>query len=133
MTTQRQNEQLAESPAPVSSGLVISIQQPWAYAILKLGKDIENRTWPTKVRGRVLIHAGKKRDTGGEYWLNQQGIYIPFGEASYTGGIVGSVEIVDCVQKSDSKWFFGQYGFVLRNPQLLPFQPCRGQLGFFRI
>lgn len=113
--------------------IALSIQQPWAYAILKLGKDIENRTWSTKVRGRVLIHAGKKRDTCGEYWLNQQGIYIPFGETNCTGGIIGSVEIVDCVTQSDSQWFTGPCGFVLRNPEILPFQLYRGMLGFFEV
>jgi len=48
------------------------------------------------------------------------------------GGIVGSVEIVDCVTVSDSPWFDGRYGFVLRNPEPLPFRPMRGALGFFR-
>ena len=113
--------------------LALSIQQPWAYAILKLGKDIENRTWPTKVRGRVLIHAGKRYDTGADLWFRQQGIYIPLGESSYTGGIIGSVEIIDCVQESDSEWFFGPYGFVLRDPMPLPFQQVTGQLKFFKV
>ena len=35
----------------------LSIRQPWAWLILHGGKDIENRTWATKLRGRVLIHA----------------------------------------------------------------------------
>jgi hypothetical protein len=47
------------------------------------------------------------------------------------GGIVGSVEIVYCVTGSDSPWFMGPYGFVLRNPIILPFQPCKGALKFF--
>ena len=37
--------------------LALSIRQPWAWLILNGGKDIENRSWPTKVRGRVLVHA----------------------------------------------------------------------------
>ena len=39
--------------------LALSIRQPWASLILNAGKDIENRCWPTKVRGRILIHAAK--------------------------------------------------------------------------
>jgi len=64
----------------------------------------------------------------------------------HRGGIVGSVEIVDCVSEApwldngrDSKphtmypeWFAGPWGFVLRNPQPLQFRPCRGALGFFK-
>ena len=37
--------------------IAISIRQPWASLILKCGKDIENRSWPTKFRGRILVHA----------------------------------------------------------------------------
>ena len=37
----------------------LSIRQPWAWLILNAGKDIENRSWYTSVRGRVLIHASK--------------------------------------------------------------------------
>jgi hypothetical protein len=48
------------------------------------------------------------------------------------GGIVGAVEIADCVTASPSPWFMGGYGFVLRHPQVLEFRPCRGALKFFR-
>ena len=37
----------------------LSIRQPWAWLIIHGGKDIENRCWPTKFRGRMLIHAAK--------------------------------------------------------------------------
>lgn len=50
---------------------------------------------------------------------------------SHLGGIVGMVEITDCVSTSQSSWFYGQYGFVLRNPVALDFIPCKGALGFF--
>lgn len=61
------------------------------------------------------------------------GVECPNKQALPTGGIVGSIEIVDCVVKSNSRWFFGRYGFVLRNPIMLPFMPVRGQLGFFEV
>lgn len=35
----------------------LSIKQPWASLIAHGIKDIENRTWATKYRGKVLIHA----------------------------------------------------------------------------
>jgi hypothetical protein len=37
----------------------LSVRAPWWWYILHGGKDIENRDWPTRVRGRVLIHASK--------------------------------------------------------------------------
>jgi hypothetical protein len=35
---------------------VLSIRQPWAWAILEAGKRVENRSWNTKFRGEFLIH-----------------------------------------------------------------------------
>jgi hypothetical protein len=109
----------------------LSIQQPWAWAILHAGKDIENRNWYTNIRGRVLIHAGKRLDQEGLDYLRFAGIKTP--PTFELGGIVGSVEIVDCVRKSDSKWFYGLFGFVLKDPRPLPFMAVRGQLGFFEV
>lgn len=37
----------------------LSVKQPWAWAIIHAGKDIEKRTWRTDYRGPLLIHAGK--------------------------------------------------------------------------
>ena len=117
----------------------LSIRQPWAYMILHCGKDIENRDWSTGYRGRVLIHASKGM-TRNEWisawdWAKDMGLSIrpPPIAIIERGGIVGSVEIVDCVTDSDSEWFCGTYGFVLRNPIILPFKPYKGQLGFFEI
>ena len=59
------------------------------------------------------------------------GLKVPRRDELPLGGIVGAAEIVDCVTRSDSPWFFGKFGFVLRNVKPLPFEPCRGQLGFF--
>ena len=40
----------------------LSIQQPWCWLLAAGHKDIENRTWSTRFRGRVLLHAGKRID-----------------------------------------------------------------------
>lgn len=37
---------------------VVTVRQPWAWAIVHSGKLIENRTWLTHYRGPVAIHAG---------------------------------------------------------------------------
>lgn len=120
--------------------IALSIRQPWAWLILNAGKDIENRDWPTSRRERILIQAGKGM-TRDEYagaldtidYAGRTDIILPAFDALERGGIVGSVDLVDCVQESESKWFFGRYGFVLRNPEPLPFVPYKGQLGFFEI
>lgn len=35
----------------------LSVKQPWASLIVCGAKDVENRTWTTPYRGRLLIHA----------------------------------------------------------------------------
>jgi hypothetical protein len=118
----------------------LSIRQPWAYFILHVGKDIENRNWHTNFRGRCLIHAAKGMTDHdfSDAWEFAEGILhrrLPMlhdGDMP-RGGIVGSVEIVDCVTEHASPWFAGVYGFVLRNPIALPFRPCRGALNFFDV
>jgi hypothetical protein len=40
----------------------LTVQQPWAYAITVGAKTVENRTWTTRYRGPLLIHAGKTVD-----------------------------------------------------------------------
>ena len=110
----------------------ISIRQPWAWLIVHGGKDIENRSWKTNFRGRVLIHASKGM-TRVDYETAGMFAPLPAFEELQSGGIIGSVEIVDCVQQSESPWFFGPYGFVLRDPQRCPFRPMKGALGFFEV
>lgn len=119
--------------------IALSIRQPWAWLILHGGKDVENRQWPTKYRGRILIHASKgvtraEHEDAEDFALCRRGVRpspFPKWKDYPLGGIVGEVEIIDCVTASDSPWFVGAFGFVLRNPKVLPFTPYRGALGFF--
>ncbi|MCT9624304.1 ASCH domain-containing protein [Pseudarthrobacter equi] len=36
----------------------MTIRNPWAWAIINGGKDVENRSWQTDYRGPLYIHAG---------------------------------------------------------------------------
>jgi hypothetical protein len=135
---------LTRNPNRVERGdlpkLALSVRQPWAHAILHFGKDIENRVWAgnnpgRKMRGRVALHAsaGMTRDEYDEAraFIDARGWTCPGPSALLRGGIVGDVEIVDAVTRSDSLWFFGPVGLVLTNPRWCPLIPCRGALGFF--
>jgi len=119
--------------------LALSIRQPWAWLILYAGKDIENRDWPAKYRGPFLIHASKgmTRDEyeNGVNTLEEirPSLVLPPFEDLPRGGIVGSAVLADCVRESDSPWFFGEFGFVLRDATPLPFRPYKGALGFFQV
>lgn len=121
----------------------LSIRQPWAWAILSAGKDVENRDWPTKFRGPVCIHAGKGMTPGevsefsevlGDLRLDgkvDRSLTGPHYASLPRGGIVGTAEITTCIEASTSPWFFGRYGFTLANVRPVEFIPCKGALGFF--
>ena len=114
----------------------LSIRQPWAWLIVNGFKDIENRTWSTRYRGRVYVHAGR-RIVPDDYpeqraYIRESGIVIP--EELPRGAIVGEVSITDCVAVSPSPWFCGPYGFTLTDPLAYPVPiTYRGELGFFRV
>jgi ASCH domain len=110
----------------------LSIQQPWGHLIASGQKDIENRDWPTRFRGRFLIHVGKRIDIDFDA-RDFPGMALQMPPVLDAGGIIGEAEIVDCVTKSTSPWFFGKFGFVIRNAKLLPFRPYRGALRFFDV
>lgn len=101
----------------------LSIKQPYPHHIFHDGKDVENRDWATKGRGWFLIHAGVSKSELDRD--DEADMAMP------RGGIVGAARIVDCVTDMDSMWFFGRYGFVLRDAIPIPLVPCKGMLGFF--
>jgi hypothetical protein len=113
----------------------ISIQQPWAWAILHAGKRIENRSWSTRWRGPLLIHAGKAWSSSQEgdrrYLISCFGLDVPQGLP--LGGIVGLCDLVDVITASPDRWFEGPFGWVLDNVEPLPFRPYRGALGLFEV
>jgi len=115
----------------------ISIKQPWAWLICAGHKDIENRTWPTRQRGVVLIHSPKTADMEAREVLREMidlGLIpkIRFPLLYNFSGIVGAAEIVDCVAEHHSPWFFGPFGFVLKNQTLFTETiDCSGALGFW--
>lgn len=94
----------------------LSIKQPWASLIAHGIKDVENRSWRTKFRGRIYIHASA-------YKANQ-GAPIPLTFGHYDllkelngdladelcdgtlvrSAIIGEVDVVDCVINYDSIW-----------------------------
>lgn len=113
----------------------LTIRQPWAWLIVNGYKDIENRSWKTNHRGTFWIHAGKSFDHMGYVTVmhTHPDIPLPAPDEFPMGGLVGTVDIEDCVESSDSPWFTGKYGFVLKNPTKVPLIPYRGQMGFFNI
>ncbi|RYF10502.1 MAG: ASCH domain-containing protein [Flavobacteriales bacterium] len=98
----------------------LSIKQPWASLIATGIKDIENRTWATKYRGRIYIHASGKLafdslanqlttdqlDAVAKHNLESYPKNIILSAVKYclTSAIIGEVDIVDCVLGHTSVW-----------------------------
>jgi hypothetical protein len=109
-------------------GKALSIRQPWAWAIVEGFKEVENRSWSTRYRGPLFIHAGLQEDHLGWLDLDRRGIDFP--EEVEHGGIIGIVELVDCVEGHKSRWAMdGCYHWLLESTRSLPFLPMQGRLG----
>ena len=128
----------------------ISLWQPWAWAITHAGKDVENRTWPTRYRGPLLIHAAKRRNTEDEIKdfidllkeiYDAAGLMkilpvpaIPHLLALPKGGIVGKMNVVGCRRGVESPWAFKeQFQWSIEDAKPLPFKAYSGERGFFEV
>ncbi len=87
----------------------ISLLEPWATMVRLGAKHIETRSWNTKYRGRLAIHAskGKKFVTGPNKVINVwpfSGILTEDPEMTYKGFpygcIVATCDLIDCVKMS---------------------------------
>lgn len=74
---------------------VLTIKQPWATLIMQGNKRFEFRSWQTKYRGDLLIHAGKGIDKEA---MKRLAKYLP--EELPYGKILGKVKLVDCIKMS---------------------------------
>lgn len=114
----------------------LSIRQPWAYAILHCGKDIENRPWTTSFRGPFCIHAAKgyQKDEyaeAAEFIEKISGKVVPPIDELPRGGIVGKARLSGTIRESESPWFVGKIGFILKDVQPVEFIAVRGVLNIF--
>lgn len=121
----------------------LTVKQPWASLIALGLKDVENRTWKTNYRGRILIHAGMTAAEGGwkalnkaqiESTVNMKGRLFDDNGRMPKGAIIGSVEIVDCVQNYPSIWAEqGVWNWVLKNPVMFdePITGVKGKLSLW--
>lgn len=72
---------------------VLTIKQPWATLIMQGDKRFEFRSWQTKYRGDLLIHAGKGIDKEA---MKRLAKYLP--DEIPLGKILGKVTLVDCIR-----------------------------------
>lgn len=117
---------------PSVERLTLSVQQPWAWLLVHGFKPLENRSWSSRFRGVLNIHAGKRIDREGWDWVRQQFPEIPIPDQLEVGGVVGTVLQTGCVTTHPSPWFFGPFGHVMTAGEPCALRSCRGTLGYFR-
>ena len=132
---------------PAAFPLALSIRQPWAWLIVNGFKPIENRDYRTNYRRPFFVHAAKTMTLDDHeaclLFLRSIGLLgrmiegrrliVPAYTELERGGIVGSARVTGCVDRSDSPWFTGKYGYELADAKPLPFVACNGMPGFFRL
>lgn len=136
---------------------VLSLSQPWATLVAIGAKTIETRSWPTRYRGPLAIHAAK----GFPAWAKEycrDSDFIDALELAYPdthidhiikalplGAIVATCTLDDCFlfahesvaaigepERSFGNYDFGRYGFRLGNIRQLDAPiPARGALGLW--
>lgn len=122
----------------------LTVKNPWAWAIIHGGKDVENRSRPTKHRGQLYIHAGKGWSQEGIQFLRRRGTNAASGFTD-AGKVIGTVDVIDCHHSDDcnadtelaacTEWALpDHYHWVLANPRPLatPF-PETGKLGLWNL
>jgi hypothetical protein len=103
----------------------LTVKQPWAHAIIHLGKNVENRSWRTSYTGPLLIHAAASAPLRLPLPVMSPVKY----EDLVRGAIIGVVELVDCVRDAKSKWAEpGQWHWLLRNARPIGPVRCAGRL-----
>ncbi len=120
--------------------LALSVRQPWAWAIIHGGKVIENRSLGAiksggMTTGRICIHAAsglKENEYRWGVWrLQRHGVTCPRPDELPRRAIIGTVDVIDIIDRSESEWFGGPWGLVLANPRPVPVIPAKGELGYF--
>lgn len=122
---------------------VLTIKQPWATLIAEGLKEYEFRTWSTKYRGDILIHAGKSIDRKAMDRFKCYNFKYP------TGCIIAKAKITDSIYVDDDfvssvgttnplvykgiieKGNWEGYGFKLENIKKISPVYVNGKLGLW--
>jgi hypothetical protein len=116
----------------------LTIRQPFAWAVIYGGKDVENRGWRTSYRGPLVIHAAREPDpAAAEDVLRTIADPVLLGHPAAAwqarGAFIGLVFLAEIRADSPSPWAMaGQYNWVLEFPAPIdPPVPARGRPGLW--
>ena len=73
----------------------LTVQQPWAWAIIHGGKDIENRTQAWSYRGPLAIHTSRQESAEGYADCRAITGNAPGPSQIVLGALIGVVDLID--------------------------------------
>ncbi|MDD2377145.1 MAG: ASCH domain-containing protein [Clostridia bacterium] len=125
---------------------VLSLLEPWASLVKEKIKCVETRSWKTKYRGELYIHASKRKVTKKDARVNNLVDLLENNEFKY-GHIIAKCNLVDCIYMDDEyintiqkkkfesmcgRYTIGRYAWILDDIEILenPIE-TKGQLGIW--
>lgn len=126
---------------------VLSLLEPWASLIKENVKRIETRSWKTKYRGELYIHASKRKLTKKDLVTHSDQLKLLKNVDFKYGYIIAKCKLVDCkimteelienVKHNNNEYIsgvykVGRYAWILENVEILesPIE-AKGQLGIW--
>lgn len=121
----------------------ITIKQPFATLIAEGLKEYEFRTWKTKYRGEILIHAGKGINKKAMEKFKHLNLEYP------SGCIIAKANLAECIEINEEQRKILQeknplvyssiikntewngYGFQLKNIKKITPLPAKGKLSLW--
>ena len=126
----------------------LTLWQPWASLVASGVKRIENRPWAPPawmLNETFAIHAGLRYDRDSAATAEELGGYpLPKSECP-RGAIIATCSLIAVARsaeeavrfadgdRSQERWFFGPYGWVLDDIEAIDPVPCRGFQGLWNI
>ena len=122
----------------------ITVDPVWAWVIFRRIKPVENRTWRTRHRGELAIHAGQgtpERNREARALLESLGYRVP--ETLPTGAVVALATLGDCLSidelrrvdppLADNAFCSGPFCWILKNVRPIEPIPCAGKQGLWNF
>lgn len=125
----------------------LTLTQPWATLVAKLQKGWETRSWSTRYRGLIAIHAAKGFPRRAQQMSQEEPCLTATNcppEDFPRGSILCIVQIINCVptegvRVTPNEVAFGDFGpgryaWQLKHLSSLQYPiPCKGMLGLWTI
>jgi hypothetical protein len=127
----------------------LSLLEPWASLIKEKVKHIETRSWATKYRGELYIHASKRKLTKNNLIEYKEQLDLLKDKEFKYGYIIAKCKLIDCKYMTDElieevkrnhneyicgEYKVGRYAWMIKDVEILEKPiPAKGQLGLWEF